>query len=183
DRAFVVLVPSVFALIGGTFLHVDALAAALPCALALNARGAGARPLAKVGFVLAAVPWMPSNITVHLAPLLVLTVFVIAYGAWRLPFAVGAGIAGLALCVLFLEDVSLLSAFSPATQPIVAHLSPNALAEGSWRVFMAATGSNGASAGTWLGRWMCVLGPVALAGALVEAARSVGAPNSNRWDQ
>ena len=49
DRAFIVLAPSVFALIGGTFLHVDALAAALPCALVLNARGAGARPLAKVG--------------------------------------------------------------------------------------------------------------------------------------
>ncbi|MHB8591064.1 MAG: glycosyltransferase 87 family protein [Vulcanimicrobiaceae bacterium] len=171
DRAFVVLVPSVFALIGGTFLHVDALAAALPCALALNARGAGARPLAKVGFVLAAVPWMPSSVTVHLAPLLALTVFVMAYNTWRLPFALGAGVAGLALCVLSLEDVSFINALSPALQPVAAHFSPNALAEVSWRAFMAATGSNGVSAGMWLGRWMCVLGPVALAGALVNLTR------------
>ena len=171
DRAFVVLVPSVFALIGGTFLHVDALAAALPCALVLNARGEGARPLAKVGFVLAAIPWVPSGITVYLAPLLVLTVFVMAYNTWRLPFALSAGLAGLALCVMFLEDVSFINALSPALQPVVTHFSPNALAEVSWRAFMAATGSNGASAGMWLGRWLCVLGPVALAGALVKVPR------------
>jgi hypothetical protein len=57
DRAFLALTPAAFSLIGGVFLHVTDLAAAVPFALLLFHHSSERRGLAAFALVLLAVPW------------------------------------------------------------------------------------------------------------------------------
>lgn len=57
DNAFIVAFPAALAVVGGVFMHVTEMAAALPLALLLLSHAAGARPLLAAVLVLLAVPW------------------------------------------------------------------------------------------------------------------------------
>jgi hypothetical protein len=56
-REMLVVVPAAAAVLGGTYLHVFQLAAAIPCALVLAARVRAARVPAWIAVALLAVPW------------------------------------------------------------------------------------------------------------------------------
>ncbi len=62
-----VVVPAATALLGGTYLHVFQLVAALPCALVLAARVRAARVPAWIAVALLAVPWESNNSRLILA--------------------------------------------------------------------------------------------------------------------
>jgi len=57
DRAYVVLVPPAFVLLGGAYAHIHQMALALPLAFMLVARRSAWRPLAFAALLLLAVPW------------------------------------------------------------------------------------------------------------------------------
>lgn len=57
DRAYVVLVPPAFVLLGGAYAHIHQMALALPLAFMLVARRSAWRPLALAALLLLAVPW------------------------------------------------------------------------------------------------------------------------------
>ena len=62
-----VVVPAAAAVLGGTYLHVFQLAAALPCALVLAARVPAARVPAWIATALLAVPWQATGLRLVLA--------------------------------------------------------------------------------------------------------------------
>ncbi len=57
EPAFLALVPVAFALVGGPFIHIHQMAAAIPAAFLLYARAPAARPMLRWALMLLAVPW------------------------------------------------------------------------------------------------------------------------------
>ena len=97
-----VVVPAATAVLGGTYLHVFQLVAALPCALVLAARVRAARVPAWIAVALLAVPWEStgSRIVLVLSAVAVATIAVVALSARPPAVRVLAACAAVAFVVL-----------------------------------------------------------------------------------
>lgn len=176
DRAWIALVPSVFALLGSTFTHAHTLAFALPGALLLGARRGGGAWSAKLGLLALAIPWQPTAATVYLVPLYLLTAFALARRVWGWPLERSLFLTVLVGAVLLVEDALWLRHVATAAPAgaIVFHAAPGALAEASWQAMLAVVGST-ADPATWFARACALGGLAALAGALARTRRTVRA--------
>jgi peptidoglycan/LPS O-acetylase OafA/YrhL len=172
EPAFIPLVPCAFALLGGSFAHTEAIAAAVPAALLLYVRAREHRGLLFGSLVLLAVPWMyASSVALFLAPFY--PVAYLTYVLWRRDRAIAAA-AGLAAGAAILG----LFALAGSSSHVVAGLAPHPpidprLAEASWRDFVLGNSTNRLS--MWLLRlptWAGLIGFViaAIANSRISAA-------------
>jgi Glycosyltransferase family 87 len=169
DGSFAVLIPAAFALVGGTFVHTEAIAAALPAALLLYTRAPEYRSWAFFGSVfLLAVPWMfATSVALLLAP-----VFPVAYLTHKLWSRERARWATVALMTLIaiIGLFAVASATSHATPISLARpeIDPR-LAEAAWRDFVLGDSTNRLA--MWLLRlptWIGLVSTAALGLALTK---------------
>jgi hypothetical protein len=172
NAAFIVCIPPAFAVLGGSFIHLTQIAAALPAAVLLVAYGDRKyRDAAVAALLLLAVPWgwvvSPALI---LAPL-----FPLGYLAWRYwedrpRVALLAAIA--AACLVFgLEQLYTLPVMHFGAQALPPVIDPH-LPEASWSAY-SRHGSSGSLA-AWAVRvptWTALL---LLASLLLRQARVAG---------
>ena len=144
DPALILLVPTAFALLGGSFVHTAEIGAAVPAALLLYLRAGAYRGWLFAALVLLAVPWMmATSAAIFLAPLF--PVAYLTYALWRREraYALAAAVASFAALALL---------FAMAAHPTaVAHAVGNPhvyppidprLAEASWRQFVLGNVTN-----------------------------------------
>jgi hypothetical protein len=156
NRAFLVCAPPAFAVLGGTFIHVTQLVAAIPATVLLANYASGAkRTIAVVALLLLSVPW-----TLAWSPALGLAaVFPVAYLAWiyserNIRFATAAGVLG-GLLVIGV-NYAYLPANAPHSVPRASAAIDPKLAESSWSMYARKSSTNGvaswaARAPTWAG--------------------------------
>ncbi|MBV8345688.1 MAG: DUF2029 domain-containing protein [Candidatus Eremiobacteraeota bacterium] len=140
NAAFAALVPPAFSLLGGTFVHTEVIAAAVPACLLAFSLAQTQRAWLLAALLLLAVPWMlATSAALFLAPL-----FPAAYLAYALwgdrTIALIVGVASLAVIVgLFTL------AHAPVHAPVHSHVYPPIdpmLAEASWRDFVLGNVTN-----------------------------------------
>ncbi len=170
DLGFLVLVPPAFALLGGSFVHTEAIAAAVPACLLLGVRAPAYRNWIFATLIVLAVPWMlATSAAMFLAPLF--PVAYLAYAFWRQrTVALGAALVSFAaIAALFM----LASGMPPHSFTIGqghATIDPH-LAEFSWRQFVLGNVTNAPV--TWLLRLPSWAGLVAFdVAAIVLALRT-----------
>lgn len=104
-RELLALVPAAFCVIGGTYVHIEAIAAAVPLALVLSMSAPSSlRWLAAAALVLISIPWI---FTQALKPLFFPAVLVIAVLCAALPLRVRTSAAFLAVGALALYLIAL----------------------------------------------------------------------------
>lgn len=169
NAAFVVAVPAAFAVIGGTFVHITQIVAALPLTfLLLRTKGAWDGVLIAAA-VLIAIPWIWL-----LSPALQVAAAVVAFAiTWNLTgrkiwVSVGAG-AAVALFSMLLQYAPA-AAGSAGTQVFAAAHIPSQYAEASWALANARELSTG-SLEAWLARAPTWTGLLFVAAAALAAAR------------
>jgi hypothetical protein len=168
DPAFALLVPPAFILLGGSFVHTEVIAAAVPAALLLFTRAQAYRGWLFVVLMLLVVPWMlATSVALFLAPL-----FPVAYLAYTLGRRDGAFTLAAAL-VSFVVIVALFALQAmPGHAVVVSHVRPPIdprLAEASWRQFVLSDVTNRPI--MWLLRLPTWAGLVALAIASIALSR------------
>ncbi len=143
SAALVALLPPAFAVVGGPFVHVVQIAAALPAALLLRARisGAGGRALG-VAIALLAVPWIQFANLGSLFPALAAAICAIL--TWTLvtrrPLVAGAA-AVAAIVFLGATTAAIQTNIGDASPTLLAQFDPRALAERSWALYVATIGA------------------------------------------
>ncbi|HEY6325518.1 MAG TPA: glycosyltransferase 87 family protein, partial [Candidatus Cybelea sp.] len=154
NAAFAALVPPAFALIGGTFVHTEAIAAAVPACLLAYSFAPAQRAWLFVTLLLVAVPWMmATSAALFLAPLF--PVAYLAYALWRdRTVALAAAVASLAL-IAGLFAVAQVPVHALAHAHAFPPIDPQ-LAEASWRQFVLGNVTNRPAmwllrAPTWIG--------------------------------
>lgn len=108
SNAFVILTPAATSLIGGAFIHVTQMAAAIPLTLLLTARSSSQRLLFIVVAAALAVPWR----IVGSPPLVIAAVIVVFYLGWELSdrrIRVGAALGAGALALLLAINLGMSS--------------------------------------------------------------------------
>jgi hypothetical protein len=129
DDAMLALVPPAFAVLGGPFIHLVQIGAAIPVALLLLVRARHARPIVFASVLLLAIPWqfLPpiALIATALAPAALLTY--ILTEDLRRSFAIAALVVGFSLLTLY--GVSQIRHVPPISGPAVNRAS---LAENTW---------------------------------------------------
>jgi Glycosyltransferase family 87 len=171
ERAFTLLVPPAFVLLGGSFVHTEVISAAVPAALLLFTRAQPRRGWLLMVVVLLAVPWMlATSAALFLAPLF--PAAYLTYALWR----PGAEVLTTAL---FGYGV-VVGLFILAAMPSHAMFGPHAyppidprLAEASWRQFVLSNSTNRPV--MWLLRLPTWVGLIALAvGSVLNGLGPVG---------
>lgn len=166
DDAFVVAVPAAFAVIGGTFIHVTEVFAAVPLVLLLLARAPEERMPLLCAAVLLCVPWIGGIERGNAAAFALLGAIVVAVLLWKPQggrIAVSLGAAAVALVVLLAAPGWYAHGVAAPQSPVGA-IDP-AYAQASWQRWNQAALSSGAAAAwtlrgaTWLG--LIVLATVA----------------------
>ena len=164
DRAFVALVPCAFSLLGGSFVHTEAIAAAVPAALLLYSHATEYRGRLFIVLVLLAVPWMyATSAALFLAPLF--PVAYLTYALWRrerATVAAAALAAATAIAVCF--GLAAFPGHLAAAVRVHSPIDPR-LAEASWRQLVLGNSTNRPA--TWLLRLPTWVG---LAGFAIGAA-------------
>jgi hypothetical protein len=138
NQALLLLVPPAFAALGGTFIHVQQLAIALPAALVLSATRIREARLCAVAVMLLALPWSATaflmlNLPAVLAVIFLLTIDLFGHSPIRAALATAATTAVIA---------GLLVGLGTFPMPAIGPLDPAqsaALAEVSWRSYVEAT--------------------------------------------
>jgi len=136
DDAVLVAVPVAFTLIGGPFVHLVQIAAALPCALILDAHLPRFRPALRWAVVLLAVPWAGMvNQSILFELFVAMGIFALAW------YCIGdlrvAGVAASAQLATFGLLVSTATPGSPLSIQNV-HLAPTAFSDEVWRIVVSA---------------------------------------------
>jgi hypothetical protein len=170
DRAWIAVIPPVFSLLGGAYLHAHALALALPALAITVARPNGSR-LPVPALLCLAIPWMPSYATVYLWPLFALAALL---AADRMPAENalrGVTVAAVCALALMLLDRQLLTLIAARGMPaaIIAHVPAWALAERSWAVVVQSSWAAPVTSGVWAARAAALTGTIMLAVALLPA--------------
>lgn len=171
NNAFLVCVPPAFAVLGGTFIHVTQIAAALPAAAIVAFEKKEHQALALVALLALAVPWLWV-----VSPALLIAPFVpVGYVAWRywngnLQAALLAAVAAAAL-VWGLMELAAAPVHSTAHAATLA--IDSRLAEATWSTFTQKSSTNSFAAlmlraPTWAGQLL-------LAGLLIARARGSAA--------
>jgi hypothetical protein len=149
NDAFLACVPAAFVLLGGTFIHVTQIAAAIPAAMLLaDSPGVKARIAAIAGLLLLTVPWiMAWSPALGLAPALP-----IAFLVWHYRRTVLATVAGAALAFLVLLGLSRSygANFGSIGHPATPTAIDRTYAEAPWRDFSLKTSTG--SVASWLAR-------------------------------
>ncbi len=168
DPALTLLVPPAFTLLGGSFVHTEAIAAAVPAAWC----SIRTRSVPRVDFaalVLLAVPWMmATSVAMFLAPLF--PVAYLTYVLWKREQKVALGAAMLSFLAI-LGLFTLASATPPhptATPHAFPPIDPR-LAEASWRAFVLGNSTNRPA--MWLLRLPTWIGLIAFAASAVVLGR------------
>ena len=164
DDAFLAAAPAATAVIGGVFMHVTEVAAALPLALLLPAHVKYGRRYVAAALVLLAVPWWTLVTPMLLSPLtgIAFASMIVTYLVWfqsgRASLALGCGIAA------FASAAGLVHWYAIASNAFVPHVLPPALdakyPEASWAYENARYLATGVPA-SWLLRaptWVALLG-------------------------
>jgi hypothetical protein len=157
DGAFALVIPTAFALIGGSFVHTEALAAAVPAAMMLFARETRRRALLMATSILLTVPWIfATSAALFLAPIVPVAYLVRElWSAKRTTLGV-AGLATAAIIVLLFDFSSgQVHHATPSATHNQAFIDPT-LAEASWRIFVLSDSTNRLSmwllrAPSWIG--------------------------------
>ena len=148
NAAAIVAIPPAFAVIGGPFVHIIQIAAAIPAALMLFATGSP-RSHRTIGLAIVAlaIPWIQFANLGTIFVVLAAVAAAVAANAFvdERPFvAVIAAIASIG----FLEIViAVTTATVPDAVPVLlAHYDPHALAEASWTLYVKTIGNQNALA-------------------------------------
>lgn len=146
--AFVAALPPLFAVVGGPFVHIAQMPAALPAALILYARAGGPRRRTLgIAVTALAVPWIQfANLGTSFDTLaaLVCAILVVQLVDRRLAVAGGAAVA--AILLLSAATALVVPHIGDARQALATQYDPRALAETSWRIYVVAIGSANAAA-------------------------------------
>ena len=136
DPSLTVLVPAAFSVLGGSFVHTEEIAIAIPACLLLFTQARAQRPWLFTALILLIVPWMlATSAAMFLAP-----VFPVAYLAYMLSRGDRIVTLGTAL-VSTAMIAGLFALYSVPARQIAAHvhlyppIDPR-LAESSWRQFV-----------------------------------------------
>jgi hypothetical protein len=162
ERAFIVLVPPAFAVIGGPFIHYSEIMIALPALMLLcvHVRGS-ARAVCSAALLLVAIPWQWLMQLPLVIPAVLAT---IAIARFYLRFPLAWALRAAALCVIFASIVGLSAAeFGPqvVTDAPAMHLNAQ-LAQASWAAYVR---EHSVSAGTfwWIAKMPTWIGLLLLA--------------------
>ena len=140
--ALAVLVPPAFALLGGTFVHTEVLAAAIPAALILYGVAPAHRATFLAALIMLAVPWLfATSVALFLAP--ICPVAYLAYVLWRRESSVAMAAALAAFAIIL--GLFMLAGAAPGHPVAGGHayapIDPR-LAEASWRDFVLGNSTN-----------------------------------------
>ena len=128
EPAFAIVIPTAFALLGGSFVHTEAIAAAIPAALLLFRRTIEFRTLSIAAVLLLTVPWMfASSVALFIAT--IVPVAYLIHQLWnreRVAWASGGVAAAAMIAVLFV----LASAPAPHVAPQIVR--PHDFIDPSW---------------------------------------------------
>lgn len=171
--AFLVAVPAAFAAIGGTFIHVTEIFAAVPLALLLLARTPQYRALLLTAAVLLCVPWIESIERGNALAFAMLGAMVVAVLLWdaaglRIAFALAAAAATFA--ILLGAPQWYAHAALGMHAPLTGVPIDPAFAQASWQMWNGERLSSG-SAVAWLLRLPTWIGLVLLAAVAVAVSR------------
>jgi hypothetical protein len=177
DDAVFMAIPAAFMVLGGTYMHIAQIAAALPAAFLLHARLPAFHRTLTLAITLLAVPWGSGNVLQAAQPYVALGLMMLVWSFRRNIAAVGG--AAIAQCMAFL-------AAATAYRTDVAHIQapkisvpPDAFSEEVWRISVSAAFSGHAilflalSAPTWCGLLLVVA-------CAVSASRSAPSPHRAR---
>lgn len=182
DSAFVVAVPAAFAVLGGVFMHVTDLAAAVPLVFLLLSHSSAVRAVSTQALVLIAIPWwllatpMLLGRTGFSLAAITVTYLIWNYDRRSAPFAFAAGLA------VFFGASELVHWYAAASSAIVpvhgagVRIS-SAYPEASWGWFNARLASTGVAA-SWLLRIPSWLGLLLLAYACLKCTRTRSAEHN-----
>jgi hypothetical protein len=147
NAAAIVAIPPALAVLGGPFVHIVQIAAALPAAFLLYAYGPPhLRRATGIAIAALAIPWIQfANVGTIFIPVsaFVVAVLVLTLVDERPLFALAAGAATIAL---FTWAIALVKPIIDPGPILVAHYDPRALAEVSWTLFVRTIGTGNASA-------------------------------------
>lgn len=172
ERAFLVAVPAAFATLGGTFMHVTEIFAAVPLTLLLLARAPEHRTRLLCALVLLSVPWIAGIERGNAVAFALLCAIVVAVLLWepqraRAIFALAT--AALTLGVLLAAPAWYANA-AAAHAPISALTIDPAYAQASWQKWNEAALSSG-SAPAWVLRAASWLGLLVLGSSVAAFSR------------
>lgn len=171
DDAFLVAVPAAFATIGGTFIHVTELFAAIPLALLLAARDGRYRGLATCALVLLAVPWFTALEPGNALALAALGAIVTSYLVWRGENArMSAALAACALAFAVLFAAPRFAGDRTPHTPAPARITATAYPQESWQAWNYRALSTGSTV-VWLLRGLSWTGLTLLAAAAALSRR------------
>lgn len=171
DDAFLVAVPAAFATIGGTFIHVTELFAAIPLALLLVARAVRYRGLAACALVLLAVPWFTALEPGNALALAALGAIVTLYLVWRGENArIAAALAACALAFAVLFAAPQFAGDGSPHTPAPARITGTAYPQESWQDWNYRALSTGSTV-VWLLRGLSWTGLALLAAAAAVSRR------------
>jgi len=185
DRAFFVTVPAAFAVVGGAFIHVTDMVAAVPLAMLAYKRFPQHRPAISLALILLALPWWHLALLVHQQQfaLIPMTAAVGLYLGWQL--SGGDARFGLGTCIAVLIALLGINGWyvrsSDAyhrTAPAVHITMDRSYPEASWAWTNAKFISTGVPA-SWALRGLTWLGLVVTIGAVVVPLRRARAVTQN----
>jgi hypothetical protein len=171
NNAALATIPPALTLLGGPFVHIAQMPAALPAAFVLYA-GAGEKTRRVVGgaIVVLAIPWIQfsnlGSLFLILAPLIVAILV-----ATLIERRLGVVAAAAVVTLLFVEQLmyAVTTAAPDATPLLLAQYDPRALAEGTWSLYVHAVGTANARAFD-VAKIPTVLGLLTLAAAALRVA-------------
>jgi len=146
--AFVAVLPPLFAVVGGPFVHIAQMPAALPAALLLYVRAGGTvRRTLGLAIAALAVPWIQfANLGASFYALAALVcAIVLVQLVDRRPAVAGLAAVG-AILLLSAATALVRPDIGDALPALAAQYDPRALAETSWRIYVDAIGSANAAA-------------------------------------
>jgi hypothetical protein len=143
DGAFALTIPVAFTLLGGSFVHTEALAAAVPAATMLFAHGTRLRALLLTTLLLLAVPWIfATSAALFLAPIVPIAYLVRElWSTKRTTWAIAGLSAATIIVVLFDVSSGQVHHLNVSATHARAFIDP-ALAEASWRTFVLSNSTN-----------------------------------------
>ena len=167
--AFAIAIPTAFALIGGSFVHTEAIAAAVPGSMMLLRRTPAPRIWTLGGALLVSVPWMfATSAALFLAP--IVPVAFLARTVWpdRRALWLFSAVATFAIILALFIVSGLPHAALPQAHHNRPAIDPR-FAESAWRDFVLNDSTNRLA--TWLLRFPTWIGLIIVASAAVWLSR------------
>lgn len=173
DGSFIVLVPMAFTVIGGSFIHVTEIFAAVPLALMLLARASQHyKGVLLTALILLAVPWMTALYPGNPLAFAIVDALVVFYLLWEnVGNKIGAAAIPALVTYFLLRTAQRLmySSSAASAHPVVHDRIDATYAQAGWQMWNQSALSSGAAI-TWLLRAPSWIGLCLLAGSCVLLA-------------